>query len=323
MPAAPARVHLVPKSTMTRSRTIEIVAPSGYPPDEAAVERGLARLRAQGHRLVGEEVAQRRYLRFGGTDAQRAGDLNRLADPSHPLPDIVLALRGSYGAARILGALDYEGLAQRLAGAPVAICGHSDFTAIQLALFARSGIVTFGGPMLTANFGAETPSAFTNDWFWTALESPEFTVRESVAQPRETDVSGTLWGGNLAIVASLVGTPYMPRIDGGILFLEDVNEHPFRIERMLYQLHLAGVLARQQAIVFGDFIGGKPAPIDNGYDFGAMLDQMRTVTGLPIVTGLRFGHGSDLVTLPFGAQARLKAGREGFALTVSGHPTLR
>lgn len=307
---------------MTRSRTIEIVAPSGYPPDEAAVERGTARLREQGHRVLGAQAAQRRHLRFAGADDERAGDLNRLADPAHPLPDIVLALRGGYGAVRLLDSLDYAGLARRLAGAPVAICGHSDFTAIQLALFARAGLVTFGGPMLTANFGAETLSAFTVEHFWQAIESPEFTVRESVPQASEVAVSGTLWGGNLAMIAALVGTPYMPRIDGGILFIEDVNEHPFRVERMLYQLRLAGILERQQAIVFGDFTGGKLSPYDNGYDLAAVIEQIRDVAGLPVVTGLRFGHGADLVTLPFGAQARLAAGHEGFSLTITGHPTL-
>lgn len=307
---------------MTRSRTIEIVAPSGYPPDEAAVERGTARLREQGHRVLGAQAAQRRHLRFAGADDERAGDLNRLADPAHPLPDIVLALRGGYGAVRLLDSLDYAGLARRLAGAPVAICGHSDFTAIQLALFARAGLVTFGGPMLTANFGAETLSAYTVEHFWQAIESPEFTVRESVPQASEVAVSGTLWGGNLAMIAALVGTPYMPRIDGGILFIEDVNEHPFRVERMLYQLRLAGILERQQAIVFGDFTGGKLSPYDNGYDLAAVIEQIRDVAGLPVVTGLRFGHGADLVTLPFGAQARLAAGHEGFSLTITGHPTL-
>ncbi|RDU99116.1 muramoyltetrapeptide carboxypeptidase [Trinickia dinghuensis] len=308
---------------MTRSRTIEIVAPSGYPPDESAVERGIARLRADGHRVAGAFAAERRHQRFGGTDAQRAQDLNRLADPDRPLPDIVLALRGGYGASRILDSLDYAGLERRLAGASVAICGHSDFTAIQLALFARAGIVTFGGPMLTANFGAQTLSAFTAEHFWRALESPEFTVHEPVAQADEIDVDGLLWGGNLAMIASLVGTPYMPRIDGGILFLEDVNEHPFRLERMFYQLHLSGILARQKALVLGDFTGGKLSPYDNGYDFSTMVEQVRGFAGLPIVTGLRFGHGADLVTLPFGAQARLQAGQAGFSLTVSGHPTLR
>jgi muramoyltetrapeptide carboxypeptidase len=308
---------------MTRSRTIEIVAPSGYPPDQAAVERGIARLRAEGHRVQAEQVAQRRHLRFGGTDVQRAEDLNRLADPARELPDIVLALRGGYGAVRILDSLDYAGLERRLAGAPIAICGHSDFTAIQLALLARANLVTFGGPMLTANFGAETVSACTSEHFWRALESPEFTISEATAQARTVDVSGTLWGGNLAMITALVGTPYMPQIDGGILFVEDVNEHPYRVERMFYQLHLAGLLARQQAIMLGDFTGGKLSPYDNGFDLTAVIEQIGRVTGLPIVTGLRFGHGADLVTLPFGAQARLRAGPDGFSLNVSGHPTLR
>lgn len=308
---------------MTRPRTIEIVAPSGYPPDTCCIERGIARLQGEGHQVLGVERAQRRYQRFGGTDSERAQDLNRLAEPDHPLPDIVLALRGGYGAVRILDAIDYAGLERRLKGAPVAICGHSDFTAVQLALFARAGIITFGGPMLTANFGAETVSAFTIERFWHALESPEFTVGESIAQASEIDVSGTLWGGNLAMIASLLGTPFMPRIDNGILFLEDINEHPYRVERMLYQLHLAGILARQRALVLGDFTGGKLSAYDNGYDFSAMIEQIRALTGLPIVTGLRFGHGADLVTLPFGAQARLRAGHDGFSLSVTGHPTLR
>lgn len=308
---------------MTRPRTIEIVALSGYPPDESAVERGIARLHADGHQVRGAERAQRRYQRFGGTDMERMHDLNRFARADHPLPDIVLALRGGYGAVRLLDAIDYAGLERRLAGAPVAICGHSDFTAVQLALFARAGLITFGGPMLTANFGAETVSAFTTEHFWRALESPEFTVLGSTAQASAINVSGTLWGGNLAMIASLVGTRYMPEIDGGILFLEDINEHPYRIERMLYQLHLAGILARQRALVLGDFTGGKLSPYDNGYDFSAMVEQIRGVTGLPIVTGLSFGHGADLVTLPFGAQARLQAGNHGFSITVTGHPTLR
>lgn len=308
---------------MNRPRTIEIVAPSGYPPDNGCVERGIARLQGEGHQVLGVERAQRRHQRFAGTDSQRAQDLNGLAEPDHPLPDIVLALRGGYGAVRILDAIDYAGLERRLKGAPVAICGHSDFTAVQLALFARAGIVTFGGPMLAANFGAETVSAFTIERFWRALESPEFTVGESIAQASDIDVSGTLWGGNLAMIASLLGTPFMPRIDNGILFLEDINEHPYRVERMLYQLHLAGILARQRALVLGDFTGGKLSAYDNGYDFSAMTEQIRALTGLPIVTGLRFGHGADLVTLPFGAQARLRAGHDGFSLTVTGHPTLR
>jgi muramoyltetrapeptide carboxypeptidase len=131
-----------------------------------------------------------------------------------------------------------------------------------------------------------------------------------------------LWGGNLAVLTSLVGSPYMPPVEGGILFVEDVNEQPFRIERMIYQLHLAGILERQQALVLGDFTGHKPFDYDNGYDLHAMIEQMRSVIGIPIVTGLQFGHIPDMVTLPVGADAHLVANPHGFKLTVSGHPVL-
>jgi muramoyltetrapeptide carboxypeptidase len=235
----------------------------------------------------------------------------------------VLAVRGGYGAIRLLRSLDYAGLQRRLADAPVAICGHSDFTAIQMALLAHSGLVTFSGPMLSANFGAPTMSEFTLAHFWTAISQREFMLSEPTPQPYDIDLRGTLWGGNLAMIAALAGTPYLPDIDAGILFVEDVNEHPFRIERMLYQLHLAGILARQQALVLGEFTGAQLSGYDNGYDFDAMVEQIRALTGIPVVTGLRLGHGDDTVTLPVGVDARLKAGADGFTLTVSGHPTLK
>ncbi|HZZ11670.1 MAG TPA: muramoyltetrapeptide carboxypeptidase [Paraburkholderia sp.] len=307
---------------MTVHRTIELIAPSGYPHDAEILHRAVQRLHAQGHRVEGVEAARRRYQRFAGTDGERAADLNRLADPSRDLPDIVLAVRGGYGASRILHGLDYEGLQRRLVDQPVALVGHSDFTAVQLALLARAGVKTFGGPMLMSDFGAENLSEFTMQHFWSALTNPTMTVTSHVPQAQSADVSGTLWGGNLAVLASLVGTPYMPPVQGGILFLEDVNEQPFRIERMIYQLHLSGILAQQQAVVLGDFSGGKPYDYDNGYDLHAMIEQMRGVIGIPLITGLQFGHVPNMLTLPVGADAHLVADSRGFRLTLSNYPCL-
>lgn len=307
---------------MTIHRTIELIAPSGYPHDPEAVRRGIARLRAEGHRVEGIEATERRYQRFAGTDGQRAAELNRLADPGRDLPDIALAVRGGYGAVRILHGLDYDGLQKRLAGQPIAFVGHSDFTAIQLALYARAGLKTFGGPMLVSDFGAPELSSFTMHHFWDTLTKPEFTLKVKAPQAQQAEVSGTLWGGNLAVLSSLVGTPYMPLVQGGILFVEDVNEQPFRLERMLYQLHLLGILARQQALVLGDFSGGKPFDYDNGYDLHAMIEHMRSVVGIPVITGLPFGHIENLVTLPFGATAQLSADAHGFELHVSDYPYL-
>jgi muramoyltetrapeptide carboxypeptidase len=304
---------------MIAHRTIELIAPSGYPHDPAVIHRAVGRLHAQGHRVTGVHATERRYQRFAGTDGERAAELNHLADPSKPLPDIVLAVRGGYGAVRILHGLDYEGLQRRLTDRPVAFVGHSDFTAIQMALLARAGLKTFGGPMLMSDFGADELSDFTMKHFWEALTTPTFTLTIRVPQAQSANVSGVLWGGNLAVMASLVGTPYMPPVENGILFLEDVNEQPFRIERMIYQLHLAGILARQQAIILGDFSGSKVYDYDNGYDLRAVIDQVRSVVGIPVITGIPFGHVEDMVTLPVGADAHLEADAHGFRLTVSGH----
>jgi muramoyltetrapeptide carboxypeptidase len=307
---------------IVKPRTIDFVAPSGYPHDPAAVERGIGRLRAQGHRLVNLDATRRRFQRFGGTDGERAADLNRLADPARPLPDIVLAVRGGYGAARILHGLDFEGLQRRLEGERIAIVGHSDFTAIQCALYARAGVKSFGGPMFAGDFGAEEVSAFTMQHFWSAISRPSFTVTGTTPQHQPVDASGMLWGGNLAILASLVGTPYMPPVEGGILFIEDVNEHPFRIERMIYQLHQSGILGRQQALVMGEFSGGRLSEYDNGYSLEAMIEQVRAVIGIPVVTGLQFGHVENLLTLPFGANAHLVAGSRGFTMKLTDYPHL-
>jgi len=307
---------------MRKNFSVSLVAPSACPLESDIVHRGFERLRAYGCRLEHEAVAGRRFQRFAGTDEERAADLNRLTDSARAHPDIVLAVRGGYGATRILSRLDYAGLRRRFAGTSTAFVGHSDFTAIQMALLARAGLITFGGPTLCSHFGTETKNEFTLHHFWQTLESAQIQVRSKVGQMQPVAVSGTLWGGNLSVLVSLIGTPYLPQIDGGILFIEDVNEHPYRLERMVYQLHYAGVLARQKTLVLGDFSGIRLAPHDNGYGFQAMLEQIRAVIGIPVVTGLPFGHCADLVTLPVGAQAQLVADAQGFTLIVEGYPHL-
>jgi muramoyltetrapeptide carboxypeptidase len=305
---------------MTIARSIRLIAPSGYPVDPTTVERGISRLRAAGHRIEGAEVTRRQMQRFAGTDAQRLADLNQLADPAVALPDIVLAVRGGYGATRLLADLDYAGLRKRLSGSATALVGHSDFTAIQLALLAQAGLTTFGGPMLCANFGADTLDDYTWDNFWRTLSEPVTTLRFDTPQLDTVALKGTLWGGNLALLAALAGTPYMPRIEGGILFVEDVNEPPFRIERMLYQLHYAGILARQQAVVLGDFTQYRLAEHDNGYTLDTMIANLRMRFGMPFLTGLQFGHVARILTLPVGAPAELDSDSGGFSLRFSGYP---
>ncbi|BBN72680.1 muramoyltetrapeptide carboxypeptidase [Salmonella enterica] len=298
-----------------------LIAPSGYCINQQAALRGVQRLTDAGHQVENDEVIRRRYQRFAGTDAERLADVNSLASLTSP-DTIVMPVRGGYGASRLLDRIDWQALASRQQRDPLLICGHSDFTAIQAGLLAQANVITFSGPMLAANFGAETLNTFTEQHFWLALRKAQFTVEWQGDGP-QCDVQGTLWGGNLAMLISLIGTPWMPTIDKGILVLEDVNEHPFRVERMLLQLEYAGILNRQSAIVLGSFSGAAPNEYDAGYYLESVYAFLRSRLSVPLITGLDFGHEQRTVTLPIGANATLKNTRQGTQLTLSGHPTLQ
>ncbi|EAT8439152.1 muramoyltetrapeptide carboxypeptidase [Salmonella enterica] len=298
-----------------------LIAPSGYCINQQAALRGVQRLTDAGHQVENDEVIRRRYQRFAGTDAERLADVNSLASLTSP-DTIVMPVRGGYGASRLLDRIDWQALASRQQRDPLLICGHSDFTAIQAGLLAQANVITFSGPMLAANFGAETLNTFTEQHFWLALRKAQFTVEWQGDGP-QCDVQGTLWGGNLAMLISLIGTPWMPTIDKGILVLEDVNEHPFRVERMLLQLEYAGILNRQGAIVLGSFSGAAPNEYDAGYSLESVYAFLRSRLSVPLITGLDFGHEQRTVTLPIGANATLKNTRQGTQLTLSGHPTLQ
>ncbi|EBK5485267.1 muramoyltetrapeptide carboxypeptidase [Salmonella enterica] len=297
-----------------------LIAPSGYCINQQAALRGVQRLTDAGHQVENDEVIRRRYQRFAGTDAERLADVNSLASLTSP-DTIVMPVRGGYGASRLLDRIDWQALASRQQRDPLLICGHSDFTAIQAGLLAQANVITFSGPMLAANFGAETLNTFTEQHFWLALRKAQFTVEWQGDGP-QCDVQGTLWGGNLAMLISLIDTPWMPTIDKGILVLEDVNEHPFRVERMLLQLEYAGILNRQSAIVLGSFSGAAPNEYDAGYSLESVYAFLRSRLSVPLITGLDFGHEQRTVTLPIGANATLKNTRQGTQLTLSGHPTL-
>jgi muramoyltetrapeptide carboxypeptidase len=157
---------------------------------------------------------------------------------------------------------------------------------------------------VVSDFGAAEPSAFTIDHCFGLLDQSRYEVTCPLQGP-DFITGGTLWGGNLAMVAHLCGTSYFPDVDGGILFLEDVGESPYRIERMLYQLHHAGILAKQRAILLGRFTEYTLSDNDGGYDLAAAVAHMRSVCRTPIFTGLPFGHVRDKLTLPVGGRCEL------------------
>lgn len=296
-----------------------LIAPSGYCINQEAAALGVARLEADGHRVDNRQVIARRDQRFAGEDGERLNDINALVGLTEP-DTIVLPVRGGYGVSRLLDAIDWQGLTRRQQAQPLLICGHSDFTAVQMGLLAKGNVITFSGPMLAGNFGAPTLDAFTMDHFWRALRQPVLQIEWPGEGPR-CRASGTLWGGNLAMLVSLIGTPWLPAINGGVLVLEDINEHPFRVERMLLQLLHCGILARQSAIVLGSFTHARENDYDAGYTLETMIAYLRSRLDVPVIAGLAFGHEQQTVTLPLGAQAVLTHNAR-TTLTVSGHPVI-
>ncbi|HLX30480.1 MAG TPA: LD-carboxypeptidase [Casimicrobiaceae bacterium] len=288
-----------------------ILAPAGFAADPHAVDRAVALLTRLGHRARVDATARSRWQRFSAPDDERLAAIARVA--ADPDTDVALMLRGGYGFTRLLDRIDFAAIARSRAR----WMGHSDFTAFQLAALARAGIVTYGGPMASYDFGTSTPSAFTLDNCFGVLDNDAWTVRCSLSGP-DANLSGVLWGGNLAMVAHLVGTPYLPEIRDGILFLEDVGEHPYRVERMLHQLMHAGVLARQRAVLLGAFTEYQLGANDAGYDVDVAIEHVRARVDVPIYTGLPFGHVPDKLTLPVGGRCdfAVMGGRATIALSL-------
>ncbi|MGV7206241.1 muramoyltetrapeptide carboxypeptidase [Oxalobacteraceae bacterium A2-2] len=295
---------------------IAIAALGGYALDETALHAGIARLERQGCTVHNYYEPEHKFQRFAGTDAGRLAQLNAAA--ADPDVQVVLALRGGYGMTRLLPHIDFRAMAD----SGKLFVGYSDFTAFHMGLMQATGRSSFAGPMVCDDFIRPEPVEYTLRQFWDCLRGPVHSVRGTAAGNPLVDVSGKLWGGNLAMLCSLLGTPYFAPLAGGIVFLEDINEHPYRVERMLLQLWQAGAFDGQRALVLGDFSGYKLTPADRDYDFAAMLAYVRQVLPLPVLTGLPFGHIRERCTLPFGGMARLVSDHDGFDLAISDYPTL-
>ena len=311
---APARTPRLPRA-VPEPATVGICAPSGRV-DPVTLAAGIAYLEELGHRVVvpGETAHEWRY--FAGTDDERLAGFHALVDD--PAIDLVMAARGGYGLTRLLGRIDWA----RVAASAKAYVGFSDFTAFNMAAYACANLVTYHGPMLGVDFGRSPPDTFAEQHFWMAVSRESHRIDDIACDhgydPRRID--GLLWGGNLSLVAHLVGTPYFPSIDGGILYVEEISEEPYAVERLFMQLQHAGVLARQRAIVLGDFADCKPTNASRyPYSMDEVVETLRQVVPVPVLTGLPFGHIARKVTLPFGAPGTLAISERGYSLRFSGH----
>lgn len=291
--------------------TVGLVEPAGLTADPVTFELAEASLAAMGLKV---RTASNRLARFGylaGTDAERAGALNALwRDPE---VSAIFALRGGWGSARILPLLDWEAIRAR----PKLLVGFSDITALHLALAARTRTISIHGPNAAdgwSRFSWDAFRALAFDAATPTLANPPSAedrlvpARGRTRAIRPGVARGRLLGGNLTVLSHLVGTPWLPDFTGAILFLEDVEEGEYRIDRMLTHLALAGVLGRVAGVVFGTCSRCTGGMSHGNFTLTEVLDQQLGSLSVPVLSGLQFGHIAEQFSLPVGAMAELDAG---------------
>lgn len=293
---------MLPPALHSSKHTVGIITPASAVSDATSLQAGIAYLESLGLRVVTRRPPVKTSHYLAGSDQERIDELNAfLRDP-----DIhaVFCARGGYGTLRILPYLDYD--AARLS--PTLIVGYSDITAIHMAMYAKAGIPGISGPMVSTEWANSHPDS--ERLFWelarggqpTPLLSPDGASLQGV---QDGVVTGTLLGGNLAVLTRLIGTPYLPSLEGAILFIEDIGEAPYRIDGMLAQLKLAGIWDSLGGLVIGKFTGSGSSNRTSA-EIESVFDDYCTQAPFPVAKGLVYGHIPEKSAMPVGVTARLE-----------------
>ncbi|MBI4601745.1 MAG: LD-carboxypeptidase [Planctomycetes bacterium] len=290
---------------------IGLVAPaSSLGAEQARAAAENLRKRGYAVRIAEGGEPSRGYLAAG--DAARANAFNELL--RDPEVKAIVCLRGGYGSPRILDRIDYEALR----GRPKIVVGYSDITALLIALHQRTGVITFHGPMAKEWAAGRGLTPFSEKYYWEVLQRPSSPLFEDWGGRRAPDMKapialaegtaeGRLVGGNLSVISSTMGTPYEIDARGAILFLEEVGEKPFRIDRMLNQLRLAGKLGQARGVVLGVFAGCDARDAEGDLSLAEVFSDYFGPLGIPVLCDYPAGHVPDQAVLPVGALVRLDA----------------
>ncbi|MCL6097444.1 MAG: LD-carboxypeptidase [Bacteroidetes bacterium] len=289
---------------------IGIISPASSSDDITKVNRGVEYLEKLGYRVeVGKNVGQQSgYL--AGSDAQRIADLHEMFKNKNI--KAIFSIRGGYGSGRLLDKIDYKIIRNN----PKIFVGYSDINALQMAFFAKTGLITFAGPMVAVDFHDEV-SKFTEEVFWRTITSNKAIGR--IKNPRNEKIYvlnkgravGRIFGGNLSLLTSLNGTEYFPKLKDAILLLEDINEAPYRIDRMLNQLRLSKVFKQISGIILGHFVDCiEPDPNKRTFTLNEVIIEYFQGLKIPVVYNLKHGHVKDNITIPYGLKCVLNASRD-------------
>jgi muramoyltetrapeptide carboxypeptidase len=294
---------------------IYIYSPAGAIRDKKGFQRGVKWLTSQGHEVEIDPDALTSFERFAGPDEVRLQAIARAASSG---ADLTLVTRGGYGLTRLLPRINYKQIQKSIENG-TRWMGYSDFSCLQAALYQDQAAPSLSGAALVPDFGPAHIDDITQACFedvllgqnegagW-ALPRRSRSDREIAAKYEAKPLhinKALLWGGNLCVLSSLIGTPFMPAIQGGVLWLEDTGESPYQIERMLTTWLHAGILGRQKALLLGQFTESKLFPHDRGFTLSTVVARLRNQLKIPVLTGLPFGHVPTKVMLPFGQSVRL------------------
>jgi muramoyltetrapeptide carboxypeptidase len=297
--------------TLAAGARVALVAPAGPLTLPADLDRALANAATFGWEAVVGDHVRERHAYFAGIDEHRLGDLNRALRDDRI--DAVWCLRGGYGAMRLLEGVDYDALARR----PKAVIGYSDITALHCAIATRADLGSIHAPTARAKLTAFSERSLRAAALRDADPCGVAPVARTLVPGHAT---GRLMGGNLALLCALHGTPFQPDYDGVILVLEDVNEAPYRVERMLLQLRLSGALGRCAGIAFGAFTNTnetKDSALGGERSVADVLDEAARAAGVPAIAGVPVGHIDDQWSLPLGASAELDADEKRLTVMMS------
>jgi muramoyltetrapeptide carboxypeptidase len=302
-------VNVLKAPRLRKHDVIGIVAPASAPSSAENIEKGIHYLEQLGYRVKLGAHAKAVHGYLAGRDEERISDLNAMfADKQIKA---IIAVRGGYGTLRLLERVDYQLIKRN----PKILVGYSDLTALQLAIFTKTRLLTFSGPMLAVEM-FDKIDPFTEEFFWQLLTSshpigkvsnPDHaSFRVLPSSSRKLQASGKLLGGNLSMIASILGTQFQPNFRNRILFFEEVGEEPYRIDRMLTQLKLAGILRSITALLVGSLVDCVPADkAKPSLSVDEVLDELTCDQEVPVFSGLAYGHLPRKLTMPIGLTARV------------------
>lgn len=293
---------LVKAPKLQKGDTVGIISSGFRILKDSDLDEAIARVEFLGLKAHPGAAVLKQQGYFAGSDEERAQDINQMF--ANPNIKAILQMRGGFGTARLLELLDYELIAKN----PKIVMGMSDTTALLLALYRKTSLVTFHGP----NIGREWP-AFTQEYVQSLLFENKATIfknaQDKIDIIQKGQAKGRLIGGNLAVLTSIIGTPYFPDMENAILFLEEVNEPPYKIDRMFTQLKLAGVLNKLRGIVIGKFINCtlNPSTTPGAFTSMEVLSQHILPLNIPAWAGAMISHDKEMFTLPIGIEVQISA----------------